>query len=58
VKRYWNGRDLEELSREDLLVVVEHLSRELESTRAMVRSLIDIHELVRKIRKKEERNAH
>lgn len=33
MKHFWMGRDIEELSREELIEVVKYLGRELDSTR-------------------------
>lgn len=52
MKSYWMGKDVETLSRKELIEVVQHLGRELDTTRAATRSIIEINELGRRARQR------
>lgn len=49
---YWMGRPLTELSRDELLVVIDHLGREIQTARAIATATHEIHELARKARER------
>lgn len=49
-KSYWLGRDIETLSREELLDVVRSLGRDLEEARRSIHSMVEIHELARRVK--------
>jgi hypothetical protein len=48
MKRYWMGEDLDNLSREKLLEIIDHLNDRLEHSYSVTRSVIDINNLARK----------
>lgn len=49
-KMYWMGRDIDTLTREELIDVVRCMKRETEDARACTRSIIEINDLARKAR--------
>lgn len=48
-KATWMGRDIDALSREELLEVVSYLNRQLESARQATRSIIEMNNLARRL---------
>lgn len=49
-KLFWMDEDVETLPREKLLEIIHSLTRDLESTRAMMKSILEINEMARKLR--------
>lgn len=45
MKSYWMGEPIDDMPREKLLEIIEHLGRELEATRKSAQSVIDIQRL-------------
>lgn len=55
MKYYWMGKDVETLSRDQLLHAVMQLARQLDSTRVAYRSVIDMLDMEREIREHNKR---
>lgn len=53
-KRYYMDEDIETLPREKLLEVIDCLFNELESTRATVKSILELNRLYRAVRAREQ----
>ena len=49
-KMYYIGKDVESLTREELIDVVRYLGREMESTRAITQSVINMERTFREVK--------
>jgi hypothetical protein len=50
IKRYWMGQDLDDLSREKLIEIIDHLHWQVESTSSTLKMTFELHEAARKAR--------